>query len=140
MIDEIRSYFKASIFEVDPDLKQHKQYFTSENIADTRLEDTYFLQIGTLTSSFDDVDVSGSFVVTLDMWKNGYKDVINKIDNAYCKAIEIQARLMDKSRIDQLNFIKAVEGVSIEPLAVENNDNLAKFSLQFTVTVKYKAI
>ena len=43
MIDEIRSYFKSVIQEVDPDLSQHEEYFTSENISDSQLEDTYFL-------------------------------------------------------------------------------------------------
>ena len=139
MIDEIRAYFKTTIAEVDPDLKQHKEYFTSENVPDRKLEDTYFLQIGPLSSSFEDSSINGEFTTTLEIWKNGYKDVINNLDNAYCKAIEIQAKLMDKTRIDQLDFIKAVEGTSIEPVAVDSNDNLAKFVLQFTVTVKYNA-
>lgn len=138
MIQEIRSYFKAVINEVDSDLKEHKEYFTSENVSDTRLEDTYFLQFGALTTERQDSDMIGTFDVLVRVWKNGNNDVIEKLDDAYCKAIEIQAKLMDQSRFNQLDFIKSVVGVSITPQAVVDNDNLAQFDLQFTVTTGYK--
>ena len=139
MIDEIRSYFKGVIQEVDPDLSQHQEYFTSVNIADSQLEDTYFLQMGAISSSRENTDINGEVTVTLEIFKNGYTDVIDKLDNAYCKALEIQAKLMDQNRVDQLDFIKQVIGDSITPEAVDSNDNLAKFVLSFTVTTKYKA-
>ena len=139
MINEIRSYFKSVIAEVDPDLKQHEQYFISSNISDTKKEDTYFLKIGNLTTLLQDTNFTGEFAVELQVWKNGNNDVINRLDTAYCNAIEIQAKLMDNSRIDQLDFIKGVNGISIEVLPVEDNDNLAQFTLQFTVTVGYKS-
>jgi hypothetical protein len=140
MISEIRTYFKDTIAEVDSDLRQHKEYFTSANISDTKLEDTYFLQIGNLSSDYEDSSVNGSFAVLLEIYKNGNKDIIERVDDAYCKAIEIQAKLMNQNRVDQLSYMKSVVGLSIDPTPVENNDNLAKFSLQFTVMVKYNAI
>ena len=140
MINEIRTYFKSVINEVDSDLKQHDEYFTSENIPDLNLEDTYFLQIGAFTSALINNNYVGSFEVMVELWKNGNNDVIERLDLAYCNAIEIMSNLQDQSRIDQTTFIKSVLGTSLTPEAVETNDNLGKFTLQFTVTTSYKSI
>ena len=139
MIDEIRSYFKQVITEVDADLKQHDEYFTSENIADTILEDRYFIAFGSLSTERQDTNMIGLVDVTVSIWKNGYSDAIVNIDKAFCSAIEIQAKLMDQKRVDQNEFIKSVVGNNITPSPVDSNDNLAQFDLQFTVTTSYKA-
>lgn len=139
MIQEIRSYFKSVINEVDSELREHKQYFTSENIADTILEDSYYIQIGAMITERQDSSMAGSFDVLVRLWKNGGREIIDNLDNAYCKAIEIQAKLMDQTRISQNEFIKSVVGTSITPLAGASNDNLAQFDLQFTVTTGYQA-
>ena len=139
MIDEIRSYFKSVITEVDSDLKQHNQYFTSENVGDNKLEDKFYIEFGAITTERQDSDMVGEVAVIVRIWKNGYTDIINNLDTAYCNAIEIQAKLMDQTRVDQLDFIKSVVGNNITPSAVADNDNLAQFELQFTVTTGYKA-
>ena len=140
MIGEIRTYFKSVINEVDSELKQHNEYFNADNIADTVKEDTYFLSIGNLTSSRINTDMNGQIAVNLTFWKNGYNDQINRIDTAYCNAIEMQLKLMDQSRIDQTEFMKVINGsiIEISPVS-ETNDNMAQFALQFTVTVIYKS-
>jgi len=139
MIDEIRAYFKSVINEVDTDLKEHNEYFTSENIPDTNLEDKFFIQFGTLSTERQDSDMIGNIPVSISIWKKGYTDIINKLDSAYCNAIEIQAKCMDQARIEQTEFMKSVVGNSISPESVADNDNLAKFSLEFTVTTGYKS-
>jgi len=139
MIDEIRSYFKGVINEVDSDLSQHDRFFFSEDISAFAKEDTYFLGFGELVTTRTDTDMVGNMPVSIFIWKNGYTEEIENIDEAYCKAIEIQAKLMDQSRIDQNDFIKGVVGTSIIPSNVPSNSNLAQFNLQFTVTVGYKA-
>lgn len=139
MISEIRTFFKSVINEVDSDLKHHNRYFISDDIADTRLEDTYHLFIGNMTTNRQDTDMNGTLNVSLKFWKNGNKDEIDRIDTAYCNAIEMQLKLMDQSRVSQDDFIKAVVGTNIEVRPDESNDNLAGFELQFTVTVGYKS-
>ena len=140
MIPEIRAYFKSVIKEVDSDLKQHDRYFISNDIADSNLEDRYHLLIGALNTNRQDSDMNGTVSVILKFWKNGNNDELNRIDAAYCNAIEMQLKLMDQSRITQDDFIKSVIGSTIDPKAEENNDNLAEFELQFIVTVGYKSI
>ena len=138
MINEIRTYFKSVIKEVEPDLKEHKEYYTSSNITDSKIEDTYFLTIGSMASQLVDTDYVATFDVTVEIWKNGDKDIVTKLDKAYCNAIEIMSNLQSQKRISQLGYIKSVVGVGIENEAVENNDNTGKFTLQFAVIVGYQ--
>jgi len=137
MINEIRSYFKSVIKEVEPDLKSHKEYYTDSNISESKLEETYFLKIGNMSSQRIDTSYTCTFDVTLTIWKDGDKDIITKLDKAYCNAIEIMSNLQSQSRIDQNEFIKSVVGSGIENEAVENNDKAGRFTLQFTVLVGY---
>lgn len=140
MISEIRSYFKSVINEVDSDLREHDRYFISDDIASTTKEDDYHLFIGILNTNRQDIDMNGGFAVTLKFWKNGKNEELEKFDLAYSNAIEMQTKLMDQTRIDQLKFMKSVVGSTVEPKAGLNNDNLAEFELQFIVTVGYKSI
>lgn len=140
MIDEIRSYFKTVIAEVDSDLKQHDRYFISDDISASNIEDKYHLFIGNMTTNRQDTDMNGTVNVTLKFWKNGNNDEINRIDSAYCNAIEMQLKLMDQSRLSQDDFMKTVVGTNIEVRPDETNDNLAEFELQFIITVGYKSI
>jgi hypothetical protein len=140
MISEIREYFKTAINEVDSSYKQHKEYFTSDNVSDANLEDTYFLKIGTMVNRRIDSDYQATFAVTIELWKNGRKDIINILDKAYCNAIEIMTKSEDQTRISQTESIKSIIGTTIEPDAVESNDNVAKYTLQFDVTVGYTVI
>tara|TARA_R110000787_G_scaffold90544_1_gene191071 strand:- start:345 stop:770 length:426 start_codon:yes stop_codon:yes gene_type:complete len=137
MINEIRTYFKSVIKEVEPDLKEHKEYYTSSNIPDSKIEDTYFLKIGNMSGQRIDNNYTATFDVTLEIWKNGDKDIITKLDKAYCNAIEIMTNLQDQRRLTQLEFMKEVSGVSIENEAIESNDNAGKFTLNFNVLVSY---
>jgi hypothetical protein len=138
MIQEIRSHFTSAIKAVDGDLKAHKEYFTSENVADSNVENTYFLRIGEMSNQLADSDYSAAFDVTVEIWKNGRNNIIESLDKAYCNAIEILTKAQDQKLIDQLTFIKGVVGTSITPEAIESNDNAAKYTLQFVVTVGYR--
>jgi hypothetical protein len=140
MIAEIRSYFKARILEVDSELKHHDEYFTSGNIPDLKIESTYFLEFGAFSSTLENVSYTGTFDVSLSLWKNGKKEAIENLDNFYEKSIEIFNNIQAQKNIDQVNCIKAVSGNAITPEPSESNDNLGKFVLQFTVTVGYKVI
>jgi hypothetical protein len=137
MISEIRTYFKTILKEIEPDLKEHKEYYTSSNIPDSKIEDTYFLKIGSMSNQKIDTNYSATFDVTLEIWKNGDKDIITKLDKAYCNAIEIMTNMQDQRRLKQTEFMKEVLGVSIANEAVESNDNAGRFTLNFTVLVSY---
>lgn len=138
MIADIRDYFRQVINEVDSDLKEHDEALSSDKISDTILENTYFLKIGDIQSSRLDTTIESLLTVTLDFWKNGYNKPVENYDEAYCKAIDIQALSMYQPRIDQQGDIKSVECVGIRTDYSATNDNLYKFSLEFTVRLCYK--
>lgn len=139
MIQEIRSYFNSVVAEVNPDIKPHNEFFTSENIADSIIEDRFMLKFGTFNSSRIDTNFEGTFDITLEIWRNGFRDNIDNLDNAYCEAIEIMSKAQNLNKITQDEFIKAVNGVSLIPESVEDNDNMGKFTIQFIVQVAYNS-
>jgi hypothetical protein len=137
MIQEIRKYFSDVISEIDPDLRAHSQAKSSSLIPDTTLENSYMLDIGNLDSSREDTTINGFFTVILSLWKNGYNNPIENYDKAYCKAIDIQALAMLQSNIDQTESIKSVVSGGISTELEQDNDNLYKFTIQFSVRVDY---
>ena len=139
MINDIRNYFKTIISEVDSDLEEHQEYFVNNNIDDNNKEETYFITMGPMEIERVDSNMTGTMAVSIEIWKNGYNNIIENLDEAYCKSIDIQAKAMDQSRIDQTSYIKSVVGESITPSPVEDNDNLASFVLQFTVTTSFNS-
>ena len=137
MIQEIRSYFNACARSENTNLRPSDKPTTDE-IADTVIEDTFFLEIGSMDSTLLDSTIESNISVTLSIYKSGDVDAIDDYDSGYCEAIGIQARAMYKPFISQQNYIKNVTSSGIEIESVNNNDNMYKFSIQFTVTVDYK--
>lgn len=138
MISEIRTYCKSVVSEVDSDLKQHDEYFDVGNIPDNKLEERYTLLFGAFTNSPQDSSYSGDLAVTLELWKNGTTDTIEKLDTAYDFAIELMSELQCQKRIVNDVFIDRVIGNSVTPNRGESNDNLCKFTLELTVRVSFK--
>jgi len=136
MIVEIRDYFRAAISEIDNDLIEHNQPIL-DDIADTILEDSYTITIGNLSSTRIDTTIDGEFDVTIDLFKNGYNDPITNYDLGYCKAIDIQAYSMNQKLIDQTTALKSVISSGISVSTVESNDNLFRYTIQFTVRTGY---
>lgn len=139
MIGEIRSYFKSTIKEIDPDLKPHKRFFVSNDIDINKQDCTYFIGFGDFASSREDTTYNGEVPVTVEIWAHGKNDELDRLDAAYDSAIEILQLAQDQTRIDQASFVKSVVGSVVNPAPVENNDNSAKYTIQFTVSVSYQA-
>ena len=138
MINEIRSYIKGVIYECDPDLKMHDEYFVSDNISDNKLDCTYHIQFGSLSSTTRVDNIVNSVIpITIDLFYKGKNDVIEKFDTAYSSSINIQAALIDKRRINQLSYMKSLEstGIDIEP--VNSNDKQMKVSIQLNCITSY---
>ncbi len=137
MIAEIRDYFRGVITTIDSDLKEHDQPLISDNIADTIIQDSYFVLIGDMSSERIDSTIDSNISVTVELYKNGYNDSIDNYDKGYCKAIDVQSLAMKQDRISQLTSLKSVVSNGISTETINTNDNLFKYSIQFTVTVSY---
>lgn len=136
MIVETREYFRTIIAEIDADLNEYNQPI-SDDVADTILEDTYKIIIGNMSSERVDTTIDSTIDVTIHLYKNGYNKPIQNYDLGYCKAIDIQAYAMKQNNISQLTHIKAITSNGINVETINSNDNLYKYSIQFTVTVSY---
>ena len=137
MIATIRDYFRQVISDIDSDLKEHDEPLISDNIADTIIQDSYFIRIGDLSSNRVDSTIDGTFDVVVELYKNGYNKPVDNYDLGYCKAIDVQALAMKQSRIDQTGALKGVESTGINTESINTNDNLFKYSIQFTVRIGY---
>lgn len=140
MISEIRDYFKQVISEIDSDLKEHSSPVNSDNIDGLNIEDTYFISIGEMRSNREDTTILSEINVSVSVFESGLSDEINRYDSGYCKALDIQALSMYQGRISQTDFLKSVESNAILPETVDSNDNLYKFTIQFTVRLEYEWI
>lgn len=135
MIANIRSYINKSVKSIDSDLKPAKFALVGE-IADTKLEDTFEVIFGSMSSQRNDTDITSTIPVTVNIYKNGYNDEIALFDKYYCKAIDIQARAMNQ-KLFHVYEIEDVISSGIEVETVLTNDNLYKFSIQFTIRTSY---
>lgn len=133
MITDIRDYFRGVVNTVDSDLKEHKSPVISSNIADTILEDTYFINIGSTQVERLDTATENTTSVLVEIYANGYNNELENYDNAYCKALDVLTTAIDQSTISQSNMIKAVDATTVDVETILDNDNAFKFSIQFTV-------
>ena len=138
MINEIRSYFNSTIKSIDSSLKFDGDLDNTQPVALTSMDRTYKLVIGNLEPVQQDSIIQSTVPVTLVLFKRLNVDDISSFDKAYCKAIDIHAKLQARERLEQLQFIKNVECNSIQPQAIEDDDKAFSFTLQFTVTIDYK--
>jgi len=137
MISEIRTYLKNIVRFENKDLKTIKNPVTDE-MADTVLEDSFFIGIDNMSTTLNDTTIESEIAVTLSIYKAGDSEPIEDYDDAYCEAINIQARAMYKKNILQMDYIKNVTSSGIVIETINNNDNMFKFSIQFTITVTYE--
>ena len=137
MINEIRTYLKSVVKSENKDLRVISNPVTDE-MADTVIEDSFFIGIQNMVSDLDDTTITSNINVILNIYKAGDSEAIDDFDSAYCEAIGIQANAMFKKNVDQLNYIKNVTSSGIDVETVNNNDNMFKFSIQFTITVTYE--
>lgn len=136
MIAEIRSYFKSVVKEENKDLRAISNPITDE-MADTVIEDSFFIGIGNMSTALLDTTIQSDIAVILNIYRAGDSDSEDNYDDAYCEAIDIQANAMFKENIGKTINIKNVISSGIEIETINNNDNMFKFSIQFTVTVGY---
>lgn len=139
MISNIRSYFNKTIKSIDSDLNPVK-FALSGKLPDNNIEDTFTVIFGDASSDLIDTTIDSLIPVTVEFWKNGYTKEIENFDKSYCKAVDIQARALNKRLIADHGGIEGVfsSGISVE--SDSTNDNLFKFTIQFTVKVSYKDI
>lgn len=139
MIETARDYLKQVIKDIDSDLRYDGLVFDNTDTADHNLDTTYKMVVGAMSINRIDSSMQSTFPVTINIYQ------VSNIDNQeqdfldmYCKAIDITARAMNQTLIDQTDYLKSVEAELITPTPIIDNDNTIQFTLEFSVTVAYK--
>lgn len=138
MIESVKSYFKSIVNDVDSDLTYDGLVFENDLTADHNLDYTYKLVIGTMAINRVDTSIQSEVPVTITIYKiSNIDNLETDFSNIYCKAIDITARAMNQTLVDQAAYIKSVVAQSINPAPILNNDNGLQFTLEFNVTIAY---
>lgn len=139
MIAEIRQYIHDAIYLVDPDAVAHNQAFTSGNIPDNVIDTTFFIRFNSASPNLIDTDIENSIDVTLEMYNNGFNDVIAAHDELFDKVLSIQSLIVSKKRINQETEIKNVTPSTVTPSPGDSNDNLVILSTSFNFVGYYSS-
>jgi len=123
MITVVRDYFRGVINDVDSDLREHDSVFVFDDIPENKINDTYFIFIGSMDSNRVDTSISSTLTVDILLFKSGYNDAINNYDLAYDCAVAIQSTAMQAYRFDPETYITDVRSTGIQVDTLSSNDN-----------------
>lgn len=138
MISEVIDYFKSVVEFVNPDLVYDGFVFNTLKDSSLVINDTYKLILGAMSPSRQDTTILSTMPVTIVIWqKSSFGNQEQDFINIYCEAIEMHAKAMDQSRIDQSSFIKSVTTSSISPEPLESNDNTIQMTIESEVSIIY---
>ena len=138
MIGVVRDYFRGVIATVDSDLREHDSVFVFNDIPENKINDTYFIFIGSMDSNRVDTSVSSTLKVDILLFKSGYNDAINNYDLAYDCAVGIQSTAMQAYRFDNEAYITDVRSIGIQVDTLSSNDNAFSYRIQFQVELAYQ--
>jgi hypothetical protein len=137
MIKHIRSYIDLHINSLDKSFVAHKQANTSEGIAATKYDKTYWIEFAGLPITYDGTYYQDSFDVNLEISAKGGRDPIKSHDDLWCFALRLRDILVKRSNIKQGDF-QNVTVNSINPIAILSNDNWSKLQLNITIILTNK--
>ena len=136
MINEVRSYFKSRIAQVNSDLNEHDNPF-DEQIPESIIEDTYQMIIGEISSKFVYQTVEDTMPVEIKIYKQGDNDLLDNFYQFYQDAHMIRLCCIDPKFSRNGNYIKNVICEGIKPSNKEGDDNLIVYSLQFRLMLSF---
>lgn len=137
MILDAKEFIEARIKEIDSDLKFDGFAFDTENIGSLNANNTYKIVAGSLSTTRLDVILESVIPVSVVIYHIGYNDYFMDFAKAYCRAIEIQSQIARQDKLDQTSFLKEFLPNSIVPEAINNDDNIMRFTINFNVRVHY---
>lgn len=141
MIDEIRTYIRNTVYEVDKTLKWDGFVFDSQNNSSNAIDKEYKIVIGDVSPALIDTNFRATVPVIVTIYKGfGARDREDEYNQLFCKGIDIITKSMTKSRISQTGFIKNVVGTTLSPTPVDDNDNMMQVILQLDMDVYFTSI
>jgi len=137
MIIAIKDFIQERINDLDTDFRFDGFGFETDKIGSLNVNHTYKVIIGSMSSSRQDQTIESVIPVSVIIYRIGQNDYFNDFANAYCDAIAIQSEIARQDKLDQSLFIKEFLPTGIEPEALNNDDNIMKFTINFNVRLIY---
>ena len=132
-LSQARTFLKRQIAIIEPDLKEWKDSFNTDNIPQTKIDDYFHINFGELSSAQADNWIQDNWTCTVTIWKRGFSDVSSSFDSIIDTANCIRLKVIDPKAILTDN-IHSIESNSITPEPIEDsNDNTIKVSLEFNI-------
>ena len=137
---KVRSYIKQQIKLEFPKLKEHREAFSYENIPQTDLDKSYHIGFGNVSVTQDDNWVEDSMSATVTIFKRGYNQTAQALDDVMEIANCIRLRVIDPKALLTDNILSA-ETLSITPEPFDgSNDDTIKVSIVFNIRLTYQTL
>lgn len=136
MINEVRSYFKARIKQVNSDLVEHDNPF-NDQIAESIIDDVYLIKIGQIQSSFVNQTIEDTMPIQIVIYRHGENDILENYYDFYQEAHLIRLCCVDPKFSRNGGYIKNVICESFQGLQKDDNDNIIVYTLDFKVTLSF---
>ena len=140
MIAEIRKHVREVMKAIDSKYMENDRPFEDiGNVIDTKAERTYHLEIGTATKEVEDDLLGAVYNVdcVLRLYAQGGRDKLDVYDEAYCTALLVNLKIVDKALIDTRDYIKGITGSSVDPSEVDGSQDLCSYETSLTFKISY---
>lgn len=136
MIAEIRNYLKDCIKDVLPKAEAHPDANTDENIAASRYDDTYWVEISSLDSAKDGTVISDTYNINLFIANKGGRDPQDAHDLIWQAAVCVRDNIINLSRINDSGFNDASVG-NIAKEDILTNQNWTRINMSIQIVVAF---
>ena len=137
MIDVVRTYLKNMIANVDSNLKENDSAFYNGDIAETKIEEKYQIQINDLATISNVGDFEDSLTAIISIFGYGYRAQTSNYDCLFDKAICIRNECVRKENIFPAEYIYNAESSGINATTLETDETGYRFDINLTLTLGY---
>lgn len=139
MINEIRRHVRDAMKAIDSRYMESERPFEDEaNVVNTKIDYSYHLEIGTATKSVED-ELGAVFNIdaTLRLYAQGGRNKLETFDEAYCHALLVNLKILDKMSITNRDYIKGITSSSVDPSEIGDSQDLYSFETTLTFIISY---
>lgn len=140
MISEIRQHVRDAMKAIDSGYLENDRPFEDlANIVNTKVDKTYHLEIGTANKEVEDELLGAVFNVdaTLRLYALGGRNKLETFDEAYCHALLVNLKILDRLSITNRDYIKGITSSSVDPSEIDGSQDLYSFETTLTFKISY---
>ena len=138
MISEIRQHVREVMKSIDSSyLENERPFEVPGNVA--RPEKEYHLEIGASAKEVEDEQegVVTDITATLRLYAQGGSKKLDTFDEAYCTALIVNAKILDKTLLNNRDYIKGITTSNVEPSEIDGSQDLYSFETTLIFKIGY---